>query len=469
MTTVLLYALAPINVRNMLRCGPLDELRARGARIVIVSPLAEAPGFRQEFEAEGVVVEHVPAYSHGRLQRRLDQLALERFVRLHPTTALRVRWERQENVATGRMRRFASAAKSLSGRVPLSPALILRALDASIPRSAYEEILRRHQPDAVCVASAWQTAELPWTVGARRFGIPSLAIDMNWDSFESKAGIIRGAERLLVWSEPLREKAFRRFGYASEAITITGAPQFDQYFDRRGVPERSAFLHALGFPADTRLITLATVLNTPQDPERLMLLLRWLDEGRLGPAARILVRLHPGDRLKRWERFQAHPAVRIERSFRDLPDGSAPLTGETQADMTHKLATLVHTDVLVNVNSTIAFEAMLVDLPTVMVAFDGQGVLLPYHQSDVRFLDYEHIQDLVAAGGVLVARTADELESGIARYLQGHHIDRELRARGAQRLYGWTDGGAAGRVAEAIFASAQRSAVDQGKEVGRAR
>lgn len=454
MTTVLVYALAPINVRNMLRSGPLDQLLARGARVVVASPLADDPAFGREFARDGVAVEHVSAYTHNALQRRIDSVALERFVRLHPTSALRVRWQRHENVAASHLRGVASFVKILTGRLPVSPTPLLRAVDALVPRSSYEPIFRRHRPDVVAIASAWQVAELPWTVGAKRWGIPSLAVDMNWDSFESKAGIIRGPDRLLVWSQSLRDKAIRRFGYRADAIRVTGAPQFDWYFDRGGIANRTAFLAKLGFPPETKLITLATVLNTPQDPERLELIYRWLVEGRFGDAARILVRLHPADSLARWVRFRGLPRVHVERPFRDLPDGVTPRTGERLDDMRHKVETLVHTDVLVNVNSTIALEAMLVDLPTVMVAFDGQGIVLPYHQSDVRFLDYEHIQDLVAAGGVRIARTADALAEDIARYLQGRHVDHELRERAADLIYGWRDGGSAARVADAILAFA---------------
>jgi len=461
---VLLYALAPINVRNMLRSGPLDELLARGARVVVVSPLADDPAFQREFTRDRVAVQHVPEYTLGALQRRLDSVALERFVRLHPTSALRVRWQRHENVAASRLRGPASFVKILSGRAPVPPGPLLRAVDALIPPAAYEPVFQRHRPDVVAIASAWQVAELPWTVGARRWRIPSLAIDMNWDSFESKAGIIRGPDGLLVWSASLRDKAIRRFSYESKAIQVTGAPQFDWYFHRRGIADRATFLAKLGFPQETKLITLATVLNTQQDPDRLELLHRWLADGRFGPSARILVRLHPADSLARWASFRGLPGIHIEHPFRDLPDGVTPRAGESLADMRHKVETLVHTDVLVNVNSTIAFEAMLVDLPTVMVAFDGKGIVLPYHQSDVRFLDYEHIQDLVAAGGVRIARTPGELAASIATYLEGRHVDRELRRRAAERLYGWHDGGAGARVAEAVLGAVTQGPLQQETE-----
>jgi CDP-glycerol glycerophosphotransferase (TagB/SpsB family) len=119
--------------------------------------------------------------------------------------------------------------------------------------------------------------------------------------------------------------------------------------------------------------------------------------------------------------------------------------------------TLLHTDVLVNVNSTIALEAMLVDTPVVMVAFDGSGGQLPYLQSDARFLDYEHMRALVETGGVRVVRTACELVSAVAQYLQHPATNRAERYEAARTLYGPVDGRAAERVAQHLLAAAARN------------
>lgn len=452
-TTVLLHVLEPVNVRNMLRCGVLEHIRRSDptAVIVIVSPLAEQPGFREEFAGPDVRIEYAPWYRLNRLERRLDSLALERFVRTRPTRALTLRWARRENVGTRRLQTVTAMLKRVSGHVPIPLAPLLSVRDRLVPGSSYRDVLERHRPDVAAIATGWQVGDIPWFVGPRRAGIPCLAIDINWDSFESKAGIIRGASELLVWSEHLRAKAIARFRYSEDRVHVTGAPQFDIYRTRAGGSDRSSFLARLGFPPETRLITLATVMNSPHDPDRLRVLHRALLADEFGPDARLLVRVYPADRRERWEPFRALPRAHIEWPFSVGPEGL--LLGERREDMRHKLDTLLHTDVLVNVNSTIALEAMLVDTPTVMVAFDGEGGELPYARSDRRFLDYEHISELVATGGVRVVRSPTELVAGIRGYLADPTSDREGRAR-AGALTGPADGRAAERVAGHLLRAA---------------
>lgn len=457
--TLLLYALQLINARNMLRSGVLEEIRLRApeSRVVIVSPLARDPRFVAELQDERTVVEYRPEYTLGAVQARLTSLAIERFVRVHPTRATQIRWQRQENVKAQKNRGLAVRAKAALGNVPLPPRPLLALSDAQVPRAAYD-LLEKYRPDVVAIGTAWQITETPWHVGARRLGIPCVAMDLNWDAFESKPGIIRGANELLVWSERMRQRAIHRFGYRPDAVHVTGAPHFDRYFRREGLRPREDFLRDLGFAPATKVVTLAAVapFNSPHDPERLEVLYEALQAGRFGPNVGLLVRLHPVDSLERWERFRGRPNLAIQSPFGSGPDGGSYEVGESRADMRRQVETLLYTDVLVNVNSTISLEAMFFDTPVVMVAFDGRGGHLPYLQSDARFLDYEHIAALVDTGGVRVAPTPESLVELVADYLRNPSRDRAERQHAADSLYGPRDGQAAARVADHLLRIASR-------------
>ena len=113
-----------------------------------------------------------------------------------------------------------------------------------------------------------------------------------------------------------------------------------------------------------------------------------IDSGRLG-AAQVLVRLHPRDEVEAYRQFAGVPHLMIEKPFRPTVTAGDGLAVDVMPEHQQHLAdTLRHSDVVVNVASTIAIEASIFDTPVVNVSFDGEArvrvraigaALLPLH------------------------------------------------------------------------------------------
>jgi hypothetical protein len=114
----------------------------------------------------------------------------------------------------------------------------------------------------------------------------------------------------------------------------------------------------------------------------------------------------------------------------------------------HLADTLHHSDVVLNVASTLAIEASIFDTPVINIGFDGQpgsnSRLMEWHYGST------HFQKVVRSGAVRIAQSADEMIALINQYLIDPSLDAAGRRRIVEDQCAFTDGRSAGRVAAEI-------------------
>jgi CDP-glycerol glycerophosphotransferase (TagB/SpsB family) len=116
----------------------------------------------------------------------------------------------------------------------------------------------------------------------------------------------------------------------------------------------------------------------------------------------------------------------------------------------HLADTLQHSDVVVNVASTITIEACVFDTPVVNIAFDGDHVDLPYERSARRYYKFTHYANVTRHDAVRVSWNPGELVENIARYLADPSLDAAGRARVVHEQVRFLDGRSGERVASAV-------------------
>jgi hypothetical protein len=316
-----------------------------------------------------------------------------------------------------------------------------------------EAIFDRHRPVMLVTSNPGLIlAEVPLLRTAVRRGVWSAAIDPSWDNFTNKLLPIRPVDRLIVWNELMRQQAIDFHGYRAEAIRVLGTPQWDRYFRDGVATSREVFCRRVG--ADPRRV-LITVTTTPRPlyshhDHVLRVLVQAIRSGRL-PAAQILVRLHPRDERAHYAEFESTPEVILEKPFRDTVRAGDGLAVDVTSDSQQHLAdTLRHSQVIVNVASTIAIEAAIFDTPVVNIAFDGETES-PFARSARRYYRFTHYVNITRHGAVAVAATPEELVTYVARYLQDPSLDAEARRRVVLEQCQFVDGRAAERVGDCLL------------------
>src|SRR5205823_6984915 len=105
----------------------------------------------------------------------------------------------------------------------------------------------------------------------------------------------------------------------------------------------------------------------------------------------------------------------------------------------HLADTMRHSDVAVNVASTITIEACVFDTPVVNIAFDGDDQP-PYEQSARRYYKFTHYTNITRHDAVRVSWTPAELVENIRCYLADPSLDADGRRRVVAEQVQFVDG-----------------------------
>jgi len=440
---------------NMIRTGILRRVLEADSsvRVIILCPMAADEAFVKEVAHPRVSVEPLAPHRPAGLESRLVSLMQAAYLESGITDSVRIR--RAEAQAKGTIRWI--GAKRLLARA-LTPSLVRTdtrydLIDRRVSHPAAEQLFDRLQPKLLVTSSPGLIfAEVPLLRTAARRGVRSMAIDPSWDNFTNKLLPVRRVNRLVVWNDLMKQQAIELHGYQATAISLAGVPQWDHYFSESVTIGREDFCRRIGADPARRLVTLTT---TPQElyshhDHVLRVMAAATADGRWANA-QILVRLHPRDDLANYASFEGVPNVIVEKPFRPTvraSDGLAvDITAESQR---HLAATLCHSDVIVNVASTIAIESAIFDTPVVNIAFDGE-LESEFEQSARRYYRFTHYVNITRHDAARVAWTPGDLVRFVGEYLDDPTRDAAGRRKVVDEQCQFRDGRAAERVAGLVI------------------
>lgn len=325
------------------------------------------------------------------------------------------------------------------------------------PSAAFLELVRRSRPAILITATPGFTPfEAELIIFAKRLGLPTAAVNINYDNLTSNGKLLRRTDYLAVWNEPMAAEARALHGFSARALAVVGSLRFDHYFTDRDDPallSREAFLRSKGLDPSRKTVVWAgpTPANYPPRLEFLSELLRLRREGAIRSNPNILVRLHPNDPHTPYREFSVEPCLAIERAGRQTrSDAAGGQKIEMGADdFLNLTATLTHADVVLNFASTMIIEACIFDTPVINVAFPADRSIV---------YQYEYNQGLIATGGVKTAYSPSELAALVNRYLEQPEFERAERKQLLDTYLPFRDGKSYLRTAQFIATIARRRA-----------
>jgi hypothetical protein len=254
----------------------------------------------------------------------------------------------------------------------------------------------------------------------------------------------------------MRDEAVRYHGYHPADVAVAGAAHHDMlYTSRADLCGRAEFFARLGLDPAKRLITYAgeDPFIAPDVPTYIEQLHRAIEEGRVGRPAQLLVRPHPQDDPRRFERVRTLPGI-----FFDLPGRPSPKywMDMSEADLKRLYETMWHSDVVVNVTSTIVLDAAFFDTPTVCIGY-GYSHAPTYYNSPMRYFEMDHYRYIVDAAATRVVQSEYELIECVNRYLEDPSLDAGGRRRIVREIAQFDDGRSGERIAAAIIAAGRRA------------
>lgn len=328
----------------------------------------------------------------------------------------------------------------------------LERLLTSYSRSAeaYEQ-LQMLKPDVLVTTGPFQF-EQPAIVGeARRLGIPILCMIPSWDNLSTKNRMVFDYDGYLLWSKRSREELHELYpGTLEKPVYIVGASQFDVFFRPEFEMTREEFCSSQGL--DPKRPIVLNGIGSPnmfREEHCSLQLAEQVTRGNLGNA-QLLVRPHPiHDHVQMKELFKPFTRdVVLQRTG----DSHAHVTMRSQSenDIREWVSTFRHSDVVVNLSSTVTIDAAICDKPVVNLDFDPQpGQPNQAFVKDVNHV-WSHFKPIAESGGLWLAQDMDDVIKAINAYLANPKLHAERRRWMAEFVCGYIDGRCGERLGAAI-------------------
>lgn len=452
MKTVFIVLGFGMDFRNILKSNIFKILKSKQKiRLVIFSPLADE-NFKKEYEDENVIIEQAPKH-RGIFARRI--LAIKKYVWIKNTKTLTIKIRKPKITRIVKPRDIILA--KLLGLIVRNPSRLMQILNKGhlffFNDKKAQYFFRKYKPDLVFYTTLY-ARDICLEIEAQKIGVKTISFIHSWDNPTSKGVFPVIPDKIVVWNEILKQEIIKHHEYPAKNIYTSGIPQFDVYHDKSKFRTKEEFFKKWGLDLNKKIINYSTPMHgqAPFSPDIVDILYKAVKNNSFCFPCQLLVRLHPRDFKDRYKDFIGLDNIVFQTPGReaDIKDRWNP----TDEDMLTLAETMYYSDVLVNVASTIAIDAVALDTPVICIGFDGYQQR-SYLSSCKRFYDYDHMKKVVATKGTKVAYSKSELLKYADEYLKNPETDAEGRGRIRKEQCWKLDGNAGKRVGEFIVQQLQ--------------
>jgi hypothetical protein len=330
---------------------------------------------------------------------------------------------------------------------------LLDKLLLTYPRSLEGMQKLESDPPNVLVTTGPHRFEEPALVAcAKSLGIAVLALIHSWDNLSTKNRMIFKHDGYLVWSEQMKRDLHHFYPWSQELpVYVVGAPQFDVFFQERFKQTRDEFCAEQGLDPQKPIILYA--LGSPNflsEHHGALYMAERVARGELGDA-QLLIRPHPlfdnGEHRNQLLGFGER--IHIQQTG----DAGASAIDRFQDDRQVRewVNSFRHSNVVINLSSTVTIDAAICDCPVVNLDFDpAPGQPNQALVKDVNHV-WTHFKPIAESGGVWLVRDFDEMIEAVKTYLERPEMHREKRRWIAEYVCGYLDGRSGERMAAAVL------------------
>jgi hypothetical protein len=274
--------------------------------------------------------------------------------------------------------------------------------------------LKQEQPAMVFCANQRPVNAIAPLTAAMDLGIPTATFIFSWDNLP-KATMVVETDFYFVWSEHMKAELLFYYPYIQkEQIITAGTPQFEMHFDNALKQSREDFCMDHKLDSTKRYICFSgdDITTSPHDPqyfndmaETVRALNKHVDQWR------ILFRRCPVDFSDRFEgvlQEYASEILILAPLWEKIGDEWNTVL-PTKDDNALLINTVAHSELVVNVGSSMVFDAVCHNTPCCYIAYNPEGIPL---QKDIHTIyKYIHFQSMPGEPPVYWLKNKKELPS----------------------------------------------------------
>jgi hypothetical protein len=327
------------------------------------------------------------------------------------------------------------------------------------PTNEFEKLFQALKPDLVfnCSHIHGPAGDLPVRV-AHRMGIKTVGFIFSWDNLTSRSRIFTPYDDYFVWYTHMRDQLLQIYPkIPAQHVFVTGTPQFDFHFKPQYWMTREEVCRRIGTDPLRPIILYTAGIDKhfPEEHRTVRLVAELLPKIDITPRPQLVVRTYVKGTSPEMKALAQEsipdvifpPVLWDEKWLMPLEEDLHIYTG-----------LLRHASLGINAASTVSLELMMHDKPVINLGFDPPGSNLPYPHRYSRHLEFDHYQPVATSGGVMAARSEDDMYGMLIRGLTTPQAEHEQRCQFIQKMFGNTlDGKSGQRVARKLLELAKVS------------
>ena len=316
------------------------------------------------------------------------------------------------------------------------------------PPETVTKMFDEFNPDLVFAPSLIDNdIDVTVSLAAKQRGIYVTGMVRSWDNFNNHGLLALLPDHFILQNKWLDETArtMQAFNPKKLGGEIVGLPHYDKYKDPSDILEsREDFMEKTGLDPNKKLIFIAGFDIYLSEDKLPALVDEMIENGVIRGEVQAIFTRHPKSSFEESEYgFDKLSNVKLYNLF----------DSKFVFDNTEKtfVNIMYHSDVILNVASTVAIDAAVFDTPVICVSFDSPEKKLTKWQSVRRLHDhFDHYEKLISSGGAPLAKSSEELSLLINKYLEDPSKDLDGRKKILEFFVDPFDGKAGERLAQIL-------------------
>lgn len=278
-------------------------------------------------------------------------------------------------------------------------------------------VLKREQPAMVFCTNQRPLLAIAPLLAAQELGIPTATFIFSWDNLP-KATMVVETDTYFVWSEYMKEELLQYYPYIkAENIHITGTPQFESHYETDRLVAKETFFKQNDLDITRRYICYSgdDVTTCPDDPQYLddvAAAVKQMNEE--GDAIGILFRRCPVDFSDRFDSVltQYKDIIVPVNPKWEKKGGMWNTILPTPEDVDLQMNTIAHTDMVINLGSSMVFDYAAHGKPCAYINYDVKHKRIE-DWSVKKIYNYIHFRSMPAKESVIWLDNKEEIKTKI--------------------------------------------------------
>jgi len=280
------------------------------------------------------------------------------------------------------------------------------------------ETLQKERPDFVFCTNQRPVLAIAPILAAKELKIPTGTFIFSWDNLP-KATMVIETDYYYVWSEHMKSELLKYYPYIAEnQIFIVGTPQFECHFDKDIIVDKIDFFNTYKLDLNKKYICYSgdDFTTCPDDPQYLSDVadaVRRLNEQN-NHSLGIIFRRCPVDFSGRYDEVLAKNKdliVSINPIWEKISEGWNTIL-PTREDVELLTNTIFHTEMVVNLGSSMVFDYACFKKPCAFLNYDVPNKI-DKNWSVSKIYNYVHFRSMPNKDAVIWLNSADEVAAKI--------------------------------------------------------